>query len=84
MKAAQGKGWREGVPQNSQMQGQSTCCPLPRSVVQVMSLWWCSILIQPRSGGGERGCNSGRVRPDDLLPLCMDSGKRTLIKAFQI
>ena len=49
-----------------------------------MSLWWCFILIQPRSRGGKRGCNLERVRPDDLLPLCMDNGKRTLIKAFQI
>ena len=34
MKAAQGKGWREGVPQNSQMlPPPQVCCPGDESVV---------------------------------------------------
>ena len=83
MKAAQGKGWREGVPPNSQMAAEymlpppQVCCAGDESVVMLH-------VNSTRSGGGERGCNSGRVRPDDLLPLCMDSEKRTLIKGFRI
>ena len=53
------------------------CCAGDESVVMLH-------VNSTRSRGGERGCNSGRVRPDDLLPLCIYSEKRTLIKGFRI
>lgn len=52
------------------------CCAGDESVV-------VSNANSTRSGEGE-GCNLGEGEADDLLPLCMDSEKRTLIKGFQI